>query len=264
MGQVYSHPMPPPGASIIEIEAADCTCEPLNGRKWDATKPPAAAAWSDAQWREYSDEMYSLIQSYKKDGIAHFALLLIPLGVIVLLAGLGQPRDGFSIMHIIHVPFIFLAVIIFFTISSTLKQANMEVDRKIDALCRSRSGAGVTLQYAQMFTGVCKPKGAKTYRAVYVIPGDGGGFGGQPMGGVMPMAAAPMPQGQMMQVTCPVGSKAGDTIQVATAQGPMQLVVPAGVTEGMVFQMQIQAPVVAQAVPVQAQPVMEATVVGVP
>ena len=52
-------PMPPPGATVVDIESDECcTCEPLVGRKWDAgLAKPAYVQLSDAAWQDFNNEM---------------------------------------------------------------------------------------------------------------------------------------------------------------------------------------------------------------
>ena len=73
------------------------------------------------------------------------------------------------------------------------------------ALCQRYSDGAVQLQYVTMFTGVCKPKGAQTYRSLWITPGT------PSVAGVAVAQAAPV---TTMMVTCPDGSKAGDSIQI--------------------------------------------------
>ena len=69
---------------IIYPEGLAWACHP---RQWDTfmMKPPQAGAMSDGQWSQFSSEMGAAVQRFKRDGCAHFALLLIPVGFVVLL-----------------------------------------------------------------------------------------------------------------------------------------------------------------------------------
>ena len=73
------------------------------------------------------------------------------------------------------------------------QQVDAEIDRRLQSLSGERSGANFTL--ARSMTQPCKPKGARTYRALCIAPGGGGGMvapapggGGypQPPGGYAP------------------------------------------------------------------------------
>jgi len=219
-------------------------------------KPSGAAGWTDGRWHEFSGEMGALVRTYRKDGFAALALLIMPLGLLILVAGLMMPNPP-MIMRIIHVPFFFLAFVVFITLNSIMKPANQQIDEKIQALCRRYSDGAVQLQYVTLFTGVCKPKGAQTYRSLWVSPagGMGGGMGqpafGQPMQPAL-QAVAP-PAGTMMQVTCPAGCKAGDTVAIMAPNGQqVQVQIPMGVAPGQNFNVQLPA----------APPVVAATVVS--
>ena len=262
-------PPPPPNTHVLAIEERSCTCEPLNGRKWDKNmaQPAQAAGWSAQRWSDFSSQMNALVRSFKKDGIASFLLLGIPLGVIVMLIMLFaapeacrqncRPRAQRGIVNgtaicqaakaeldcpgaVIHVPIIILSIFLYIVLLNILKGANQAVDRKIAQLCAQFSDAQVTLAYHAIHTGVCKPKGTTQHRYLYVTQG------GPPA--TMPaMATGGM---TVMQVTCPPNCKAGDQVQIMGPSGPMMVVVPAGVSQGMTFQVQAPAVVVATAVPV--------------
>lgn len=214
MGVSYSFASPPPGAMVLTIQERTCGATCAN-RVWDnfMSKPPHCAGWPESRWAEFRREMGSLVNTFKKDGYAHFALLLIVVGVMILLIGVVSPRgededSGFGFMNIIHVPFIFISILIFMSINSTWRRHNMAVDARIEALCRRYSDAAVTLQYATEFTQVCKPKGAQTYRALFICPGSGtmGIEAGVSAVGV-PVPAQLQPQMTSVQVTCPEGKR---------------------------------------------------------
>ena len=246
MGHVYSVQPPPANATVFDIERAE-QCSGCSARNWNEqmSQPAVAANWSSQRWMDFSSQMASHVRSFKKDGYSIYGLLLIPVGLLILVVNLMMPREEgqFSFLDIIHVPFIFLAVLVTVCLSTSMRNANQAIDGKITALCREFSDSSVHLQYVTAFTETCKPKGARTYRGLYISPGS------------VAVAALPSTQSQLMMVTCPPGVKAGDMIQIMTGAGPMQVPVPAGVSEGATFQVQVPAPatVVAAAV-VQAHP----------
>ena len=122
-------------------------------------------------------------------------------------------------------------------------RANQQIDGQLDELFSKATadcGGSATFRLVTQWTGVCKPKGATQHRYLYVTQG------GPPA--TMPaMATGGM---TVMQVTCPPNCKAGDQVQIMGPSGPMMVVVPAGVSQGMTFQVQAPAVVVATAVPV--------------
>ena len=244
MGNNYSFTNAPPGAAILEIEGRDC-CAPCKDRQWDPfmQKPPQASTWSAGQWSSFSTEMGGLVRRFKRDGYAGYAFLLIPIGMIVMVIGLTQ--DGMPMKGAIHVPFIILALVIFCTINGNFRSANQEVDTEIEALCRRHSDGSVTIHYETQFTQQCKPKGARTYRALYISAGGGGGNGMivQPQPGLpVTSALAVVAPTQTMQVACPPGSKPGDPVMVQAPGGMQcQVVIPDGVAPGQMFMVQLPA-----------------------
>ena len=235
-------PAPQPGTTQLDTEPAECTCVANRGRIWDDNmpKPPAAAGWTESRWRSFAAEMGELVRTYKRDGKVGYACLLVPLGLVVLLVGFLFP-DPPKIMHVIHVPFIILSLVLCVGLGGWMKTANEAVDRKIQALCERYSDGAVTLQYVTMCTGLCADKGLP-YRSLWVSPGGGGGTMGQPMVG-QPVAQAVVPQaGTQMAVTCPPGCGAGDTVAIATPSGQqVQVQIPTGVVAGQVFNVQLPA-----------------------
>lgn len=258
-------------------------------------KPQQAAAMPNDRWQAFATEMGTYVRAYQKDGRAAYALLLIPFGILMLIVGILIPMDCDDegtdisesppsppayappppmlpeepenckpvILYMIHVPFIFLSIALLLCCSCKMKPYNEAIDQKIIALCTRYSDASVTFQYVTQFTGVCKPKGAQTYRALYIIPGGmlltpaaGGGFqcagtqmiaAGTPVQSIAAVQPA-VPVGmQTMGVTVPPGVKPGESIQISTPSGPMQVVVPQGVSGGMAFQVQVPAAPMAQA-----------------
>ena len=259
MGNHYSFQPPPPGTVVIDIQPSAACCAE---KSWHPMrKPVSAAAMPEQRWQEFSSRMGELVSQFKQDQKALFGLLFIPIGLIVLLAlqpqGRGESEDRSVIWDIIHVPFMFLAVGVTLGFSMTMRSQNEQIDHKIEQLCREFSDATVTLQYMTMFTGQCKPKGAREWRALWVSPGGGGmqamGMQSVPMGMPQMAQAVPMQSAAVtMQVTCPAESGAGDQIQINTPSGPMMVVVPAGVRAGMPFEVNVPAAVPA-AVPIVSQ-----------
>ena len=264
MGVGYSSfQAPPQGAAIFEIETREC-CSACQNRHWDegVRQPPQTGAWSSGKWSDFSREMGNHVRRFRKDGRSLFALLLIPVGFIVgLIVIPGDPMKR----SIIHLAFLFGSIFVCFVCNGMLRSANQAVDRDIEDLCRRYSDGAVHLQYATQFTGQCKPKGARTYRALYVVPA--GGMQPQtqmtqpqmqPLTGVAVVAATPAQQ--HMQVTCPATCKPGDAIMITTPSGMQsQVVVPDGVYPGGIFMVQVpaQGPVpVVSAVPVLGREVL--------
>lgn len=257
MGATYSFNAPPPNSHVVEIESGDCKGESCSGRIWDPLMPQPAQAqgWSAQRWSDFSNQVGTLVRSYQKDGfLALFLIGGILLSVAVVVVGPAIVGSRGGVMSVIHVPLIVLVLFIYFGVASAMKGNNQKIDESIQALCRSFSDGAVALQYETRFTGVCKPKGARTYRALYISAAGTASAGVAGMA-IQPQMAQVMPQAmtQMMQVTCPPGMKDGDAVQISTPAGPMQVIIPIGISEGMAFQVQVEAPqpvvAVATAVP---------------
>ena len=224
-------PQNPPGSTLVVIETNEnCSNEACCGRKWDLSLPmPAFVGMSDGEWNEFVHEMDTLVRSYKPEGIAAFGIL----GVFVSM-GLFHPSFGpiarsqnMEVGTSLLLLMVFTFGSVLFTIlgSTHLRKLNMAVDESIIQLCRRHSNAHATFQFQTLFTGICKPKGTRTYRALCISPA--GAFSSQMATGSMasmmgsvaqgvPVAAATAvasaPETHPMQVTCPSNAKEGDVI----------------------------------------------------
>ena len=108
------------------------------------------------------------------------------------------------------------------------------------------SNASATFLYQTAFTGPCKPKGARTYRALVIAPRglqmttEEVGLPNVPVASatlVRPLAAGEPTQ----QVTCPASATAGDSIRITGPTGrSFEVVVPEGISGGMQFE--VEAP----------------------
>ena len=256
---------PPPNAHIVELERKF-------GRNWDPTKPPQASDWTHEKWVDFSDHMQKMVKSFWKECYAAATCcisLAISVGLLIWnLSQLGNrkttlddgspccickgrgcgncgptaelPRcptpDGFYSFI-----FVLLAgIVLFCLINQIVRSTNQGIDKKIHALCNESSDASVTLTYATQYTDPCKPKRTKTYRAVYICRA------------LETTSSTTVGVPQAFTVSCPAGSKPGDAVQIMTPSGPMQVTIPAGITQGMTFQVQQ---------PAAGLPVAQATIV---
>ena len=117
---------------------------------------------------------------------------------------------------------------------------NELVDRDIEAYLLTLSGArtGATFSLIRSWTQTCKPKGARTYRALCIAPaGAMAAPGGVPGAGFAMTSAVPVTSvTNTMQTTAPAGSKSGDTVNVPGPYGQQfQVIIPAGVAPGQPF-----------------------------
>ena len=273
----WYRPQPPPNSTIIEIESDDCCSqEPLTGRNFDVSRAkPGFFTKSDGEWQTFKDEMAALVKQYRREGIA---FLFLP--VVIITGLLFHPSFG-PIAHLmpdnqggigIMVPVFLIGIIAFVGIQMHGRSHNVQIDGRIQELCRRASaGSGARIELITTWTGACKPKGARTYRGLYISPMNDPGVGGAAFvpgvvpgvahgtgvvmgvgvappatqGVALPMAqtvAAPAP----LTVTVPPTAKGGDTIAVQMPDGQsMNVVVPPGLNPGDPFQVQAPAPVVA-------------------
>lgn len=274
MGQVHGlMPGVPPGGVAFEVEhSGGCSGQNCGNRTWDdrMAKPSIMATWTSQQWAAFAAEMGTLIRSYHRDGRAHYALLLLPIGVILTFVGLIAEDSEVSKISRLSFPFMIIALVIFFSLLLPMRSANERIDRQITDLCNRHSDAIVQLQWVTQWTGVCKPKHARTYRALHIVPTQAmhsmgmppaviGGvpIGAQPVmgqqqGGMVAHGVPVQPTMQTMEIACPPGVSAGSVVQIMTPSGPMQVTVPPGVASGMTFQVQIPATPVVTAVAVAA------------
>ena len=94
------------------------------------------------------------------------------------------------------------------------------------------------VEYRTAWTGVCKPRGARTARIIAFVP---------PGGVQIP--------GQTIMAQVPPGAVAGQTLQIQTPQGIQMATIPSGVSAGQTFTFTVGAPQVVQAQVVQANAV---------
>lgn len=225
---------PPPGATLMVIESAEgCSNEACCGRKWDiGIAQPSFVSISSAEWEVFVQEMDRLVKQYKNEGLAALGMLGMLFGMVLfhpsfgVLARSGGLDISTSIMLMMATFFVGIFVTIFG--QAQMRKHNQVIDQSIIQLCQRYTSPNATFAFQSMWTGTCKPKGARTYRAVCISPASSAGFGPHSMslgsGGCgtstyaaqgVPVAPATLvqPAPQQMQVSCPNNAKAGDAIQ---------------------------------------------------
>lgn len=268
MGIAYSYEAPIISAhsSVVVIESDECcTMEPCSGRHWDrALDKPDFVDMSQAEWSSFVSTMHRHVRSYKPEGWATCILLLIPIGMI--LNGLVRECDEETgrceaVLPFGSMGFFLLAIVLFILGSTSFRKVNMAIDVRIEDLCRHHTSPAASFTYVTRWTGVCKPKHARTYRALIISPGGrlsarGAGapmhladpYGGlaSPYGGspdapiATGVAVAAPPAMTRVRVICPAGKKEGDSISVAAPSGTeFMVVVPDGVRSGQPFDVDV-------------------------
>ena len=283
MGNIMALPTAPPGSVVVVVESAEpCTCEPCCGRLWDVTqqKPPFVDL-SSGEWSQFVNEMDKLTKAYKNEGRASLFFLGFILSFVLFHPAFGILRQnlGIGTSTAAMMGMIFLCIFIAIYGSLSMRKQNIEIDQKIHELCRRTSTSNCTIAYQTLWTDPCKPKGARTYRAIVYAPGamnitHGPGItgafvghsnvqmGAMPIQPVMaqPMTGIPVASAQqaapmvVMRVTCPPNVSGGQAVQIMAPSGQMVTVtIPAGVGPGQEFDAHVpSAPPVAAAV-VQGQ-----------
>jgi len=265
-------PPVPSGSVTIVIESTEpCANEACCGRKFDPhlTKPSFVNLTS-AEWSEFTSEMEQLVRTYKAEGVSSFGLLLVLVGFLLFHPSFGPLAQrtnlptGLSIGLLMAV--MMGSVLGTVGLSVHLRKLNMQVDARITDLCARVSNASAFFLYHTAFTSPCKPKGARTFRALVISPSNPedavpsyGSFEGLQMTAAavmqgVPVASAtlvaPAQQQPTRTITCPASAKAGDSIRIAGPSGQtFRVVVPAGINPGDQFMVEMPRE---QSVPVTA------------
>ena len=202
MGAEYSsRPTLPEGGVCLAIEHDSAGCGPCGRRQWSDGPRPAWLSMRDGDWAAFSSEVGQLVRSYAPEGWGHvFMLVGFLVGLFVFHPSLGIVRTldfelsasiGLMMFCMIGGLFAMLAV------SIGGRRYNERVDEKIDAVCRAAAARanGGAITFVRLWTAPCKPKGARTFRAVYVYPlvPPGGARSSQGVGRFAAAAGYPTP-----------------------------------------------------------------------
>jgi hypothetical protein len=277
MGQFQSFPNPPTGATVEIVEyGGNASCSRRSFRA-DMPKPPTADAISEASWREFTMELSRLVDTFKRDGVP--VLLLIPcILVAVYVTGIrGNRSEGFPLIILGQFAVFFAMFGLLNMMKSANREVDAKI-RELCArysygsvtlmwetrhsVCTTTTTTTVVVVCTGLSTpsaaaahltrrssigslaaaGLFKPKHARVYRALWVFASGAEGqhyCQGTPLLACAATAAVAAPASQMMQVSCPAGSRAGDSIAIATPAGNMQVVVPQGVSAGQTFSVMV-------------------------
>lgn len=220
----------PPGEPLYIQEPACCSGFKF-AFSFECSQPVSLSSVNANKWSEFQTAVHENAIKIKNNEL--LALGLIPFFLVAQVI-----REAFFLG--------FVGAILVIGASLYIIQQNQTHDNAIRDLCAKFSSEnGIALLYHTEYTGCCKPKGAKTVRAVIIQTA------GAPLGAVVGPAVAAT---TTMSVQVPPGAQSGQTLQIQTASGLMQVVVPQGVAEGQSFQVQVP-PSQAQMVTVQATPV---------
>jgi len=168
----------------------------------------------------------------------------------------GESGGAFGWAMLLYICSIFGGVGGFIWWGTTARQRNHRIDQKVDVYLSSLSGPRTNASFSliRSWTQTCKPKGARTYRALCIAPYHATTTG-IAMPAVVTATQTPVTAMPLVEVVVPAGYKEGDTMVVAGTNGQqLSIVVPAGVGPGQAFRVQL---------PAASPPVVTATVVSV-
>ena len=273
---------PPAGAVIVVLEGGQpCSGETCCvGRMFDAgLQKPSFCELSNNEWAHFTTQMALKVKSYRPEGFATLGLALTMVGLFVFhpsIGPVGRGFENFGLAMALMTATVFGGIIGMAVGSSTLRRANQKVDEEIRELCRQTSTASTIFELRAVWTEPCKPKGARTYRALVIAPASGfpaaaaaAGMAGpgivtgalMPSAGVvtsstvqgLPVATATLAQpttNPSVAVTCPPDAGPGQSIRITVSGQAMDVVVPPGVSPGQQFMVAVPSVPIVEAVAV--------------
>eukprot|EP00931_Biecheleriopsis_adriatica_P111624 TRINITY_DN8602_c0_g3_i2.p1 TRINITY_DN8602_c0_g3~~TRINITY_DN8602_c0_g3_i2.p1 ORF type:complete len:205 (-),score=29.84 TRINITY_DN8602_c0_g3_i2:151-765(-) len=200
MGNAYSYDTSvPPGGALIFLQSPDECCQ--TKPQWNqGSRPPVAM--DDAAWTNFEQTVRGIVDGYWNElwsalpAIAGMVVALVAfvsttmsiMGGEMMGGGGGGELMGLGLP--LQVVFFILCMLLTMGARFLIVHLNRQQDQKIEAACQELSSkAMVTAQYRTAWTGVCKPRHARTMRAI-ALSGGGGGYGA---------SQAPIVQGMIVQ-----------------------------------------------------------------
>jgi len=204
---------------------------------FEYAKPPILSTTPDVEWHTFHSKIQGAVRnmwSERPQFLAFFALLpiFVVLGVLPIVLPIEFPR-------FVMVPVgIFILGGIFGMRFYAVQKNNVHDATVMQACIDFAAKTGLSVEYRTQWTGFCKPKHARPYRAIAIGP-SGGGIGSTADANVIvtvPEGAGPgttlqvqAPKGQTIQVTVPDGIFAGQTFQAQVAPTPVVVATPVNV-----------------------------------
>jgi len=208
----------------------------------DVDKPPCLSMLDDSKWRSWHAELSEVVEQYWNMAIP---IAIAPFGFLVVVA-----VAILQFAEVIYPPiWVLPATIVPFLLISFLAHClvvgkNAELDEHIRELCAklsSFSDGAVKVEYRTRWTGLCKPKRARTERDIVFVP----------------VAAVSVPgavSAVLLTVTVPQGLEPGvNQIPIQTPSGTRIVSIPPGLSPGQTFTVQQHA--------IAVMPVVQAQVV---
>eukprot|EP00435_Cladocopium_sp_Y103_P027501 s1928_g6.t1 len=228
----------PPGGAIFDLMAEECI--QTTPKLTDVDKPPCLSTLDDSKWRSWHAELSEIVDQYWNQAIP---IMISPFGFLVVVVLAGLQFAGLALpfwaLPVVIIPFILLS----FLAHCIIVGKNEELDQQIHELCAKLSSStegAVKVEYRTSWTGLCKPKRARTERLIAFVPA----------------TAVSIPGAVMLTVTVPQGLSGGvNQIPIQTPLGTQIVNIPPGLSPGQTFtvtQHQHAMPVV-QAQVVEAQ-----------
>jgi len=201
MGNYNSAPVIAPGAVQIILDQGACT--ECTRRSVPYQPPPPWIPANQVVWDGFMRDLQAQVSRMWTEGWFIF-LGLASMLVIVGLSALDVGRNKLLDVDF-GVSFIGIAGILAgIGAMMAAKSKNQAIDIDIDRVCQQYSPQlGVGIAYVRQWTGVCKPKHARIFRAIIVAPPGqppvlgvtgGGGMGAMQIGGGLPTMQVMNPQ----------------------------------------------------------------------
>ncbi|CAE7434965.1 unc-89 [Symbiodinium natans] len=245
MGNMGSYNMScPPGGTVIALQDPQ---ECFSGKPtWKETsKPQTLAALPETVWKDFAGKVSDACNRCWDERLPFCGLIFIIFPFVNAFSNITSSSNSDSVgINLGMVISSFCMLLAFLTILGgrfAISNRNQSQDMVIRMACQqlvSSSQGAFAAEYRTMWTGHCRPKGARVMRVIVISPATGS-------------AAA---YAQPIMVTVPQGATAGATLQVQTPSGLQSVTVPPGVAPGQTFSFTPTPAVVAPpVVVVQAQ-----------
>eukprot|EP00401_Gymnodinium_catenatum_P031859 CAMPEP_0117527294 /NCGR_PEP_ID=MMETSP0784-20121206/36721_1 /TAXON_ID=39447 /ORGANISM="" /LENGTH=240 /DNA_ID=CAMNT_0005323537 /DNA_START=98 /DNA_END=820 /DNA_ORIENTATION=+ len=212
---------------VLELQSASGCCPPPPAFKYNQ---PEALPISNSDWRKFEGQVQGACAAMKREELC-FLLLLVAIPGFLLQHVLDMD-DGGILGQLGGAPFIAVGFIGFLMLRLWIVTQNEQQDKVIERACNelaSATNGQVSVQYRTKYTGFCRPKHAKPYRAIAFCS--------------VVNAAAGTVVAQMMNCQIPEGTLPGSMLQVQGPQGQtVQVVVPPDMTPGQTMQVQVPTP----------------------
>lgn len=241
----------PPGGALFELMSGD-ECIQTLPTLTDVDKPPCLSMLDDSKWHSWHAELSEVVAQYWNMAIPIavpiFGFLVVVAVAVLQFAEVVTPPIW--LLPALIVPFVLISFL-----HCIIVGKNEELDEQIRELCAKLSSStegAVKVEYRTRWTGLCKPKRARTERDIAFVPLTAVSVPGA-------VSAVSVPNTVMLTVTVPQLEPGVNQIQIQTPSGTQIVSIPPGLSPGQTFTVQQHA----IPVPVVQAQVVEAKVVQV-